>query len=95
MWWAGTNFDKTRHSIGNLNRDGLTTRADKTSGVCSDCSSAVSMRHRQGANYLWVDGHVKWFKRGGYDRAGDKVGANATVNGVNYYYWWRKGVTGK
>jgi prepilin-type processing-associated H-X9-DG protein len=36
--------------------------------------------HLGGANYLWVDGHVKWMTP-------DK--ANLTVNSVTNYYWLR------
>jgi prepilin-type processing-associated H-X9-DG protein len=51
-------------------------------------------RHSEGAIYAFSDGHSKWFKRG-KNVNGDAVGANATVNGVRYYYFWRNGVTGK
>lgn len=54
----------------------------------------VSRRHLEGANYAFADGHAKWFKRGPI-ASGDATGANATINGVRYYYFWRKGVTGK
>lgn len=62
-------------------------------------SSLVSNRHLQTINYLFADGHVKAFRRP--DRLQfnvvslDRSGANATLNGVSYYYFWRKGVTGK
>ncbi len=58
----------------------------------------VSRRHLEGANYAFADGHVKWFKRARVGSLGDsneQTGANATINGVRYYYWWRTGVNGK
>lgn len=54
----------------------------------------VTRRHSMGAIYAFADGHSKWYKRGA-NVNGDTVGANATVNGVRYYYFWRKGVAGK
>lgn len=36
--------------------------------------------HFEGANYLWVDGHVKWSRPSGVD---------ATVNGKQFYYWYK------
>lgn len=58
-----------------------------------DATVGVTQRHLQGANYLFADGHIKWFTH----RCDiyDQTGANATVNGVRYYYFWRKGVAGK
>ncbi len=54
----------------------------------------VTRRHNEGAVYAFVDGHAKWFKRG-KNVNGDVTGANATISGVRYYYFWRKGVNGK
>jgi prepilin-type processing-associated H-X9-DG protein len=53
--------------------------------------------HNGGANYLFADGHVKWFKRGDRNEEfnGGRTGAHATLNGVNYYYFWRSGVKNK
>lgn len=60
-------------------------------------SFLVTLRHFDGANYAFADGHVKWFKRqDAVPLTGtDATGANATINGVRYYYFWRKGVAGK
>ena len=55
----------------------------------------VSDRHLQGANYLFADGHVKWFPRPIENQYGDHAGANVTLNGVRFWYFWRKGVAGK
>jgi prepilin-type processing-associated H-X9-DG protein len=51
----------------------------------------------EGANYSFADGHVKWFPRKDvtWSESGEATGANATINSVRYYYFWRKGVTGK
>ncbi|MES2465033.1 MAG: DUF1559 domain-containing protein [Armatimonadota bacterium] len=57
-------------------------------------NNGVTRRHSEGAIYAFCDGHAKWFKRGN-NVNGDVTGANATVNGVRYYYFWRSGVTGK
>jgi prepilin-type N-terminal cleavage/methylation domain-containing protein/prepilin-type processing-associated H-X9-DG protein len=67
--------------------------ATPTGGDCVNCRLNTTIRHFEGANYLFVDGHVKWFKRS--RELGEAVGAHATINGVYYYYFWRKGVTGK
>lgn len=64
-----------------------------------DPAIAVTQRHNQGANYLFVDGHVKWYPRHNvsdiYADNDDATGANATINGVRYFLFWRKGVPGK
>ena len=57
-------------------------------------NNGVTRRHNEGAIYTFADGHVKWFKRGPLVNS-DLTGANATVNGVRYYYFWRKGVSNK
>lgn len=57
-------------------------------------NNGVTRRHSGGAIYSFADGHAKWFKRGN-NVNGDTVGANATINNVRYYYFWRNGVTGK
>lgn len=57
-------------------------------------NNGVTRRHSGGANYAFADGHSKWFKRGN-NVNGDTTGANATVGGVRYYYFWRNGVSGK
>lgn len=67
--------------------------AEPTRFYSEDATEGVTRRHFEGANYLFADGHVKWFKRG--KGIGDQTGANATINGVRYYYFWRKGVHGK
>ena len=54
---------------------------------------AVTQRHLQGANYLFVDGHVKWFPR--KSKPDDETGANATIGGIKEYYFYRQGVKGK
>lgn len=64
-----------------------------TTGYSVDATGTVSTRHFEGANYIFCDGHVKWFKRR-YANF-DATGANATRNGAFYYYWWRNGVNGK
>jgi prepilin-type processing-associated H-X9-DG protein len=59
----------------------------------------VSRYHHGGANALFSDGHVKWFVRAepktDERNPDDHIGANATINGVRYYYFWRTGVKGK
>jgi prepilin-type N-terminal cleavage/methylation domain-containing protein/prepilin-type processing-associated H-X9-DG protein len=67
--------------------------ATPTGGDCENCRLNITIRHFEGANYLFMDGHVKWFKRS--REPGEAVGAHATINGVYYYYFWRKGVPGK
>ncbi len=57
-------------------------------------TNGVTRRHNEGAIYAFADGHSKWFKRG-KNANGDATGANATINGVRYYYFWRRGVPGK
>jgi prepilin-type N-terminal cleavage/methylation domain-containing protein/prepilin-type processing-associated H-X9-DG protein len=57
-------------------------------------NNGVTRRHSGGAIYNFADGHAKWYKRGN-NTNGDVTGANATVGGVRYYYFWRNGVTGK
>jgi prepilin-type N-terminal cleavage/methylation domain-containing protein/prepilin-type processing-associated H-X9-DG protein len=81
--------------------------ATPTSGDCYDCNgtnnngandtngnNGVTRRHSGGSIYAFADGHSKWFKRGN-NVNGDTTGANATVGGVRYYYFWRNGVAGK
>lgn len=60
-------------------------------------TTEISLRHLQGANTLFADGHVKWFPRqfAASSMDSEATGANATLNGVRYYYFWRKGVAGK
>ncbi len=60
----------------------------------SNNTNGVTRRHNEGAIYAFCDGHSKWFKRGN-NVNGDTTGANATVGGVRYYYFWRNGVPGK
>jgi prepilin-type N-terminal cleavage/methylation domain-containing protein/prepilin-type processing-associated H-X9-DG protein len=76
-----------------LGRDEGGAGATPTSGNSQNASEWVTNRHLDGANYLFADGHTKWYKR--TVSAGDQTGANATVNGVRYYYFWRTGVTNK
>jgi prepilin-type N-terminal cleavage/methylation domain-containing protein/prepilin-type processing-associated H-X9-DG protein len=60
-----------------------------------DASEFVTNRHLETSNYLFADGHVKAFKRPNPKVLVDATGANANVNGVNYYYFYRRGVEGK
>ena len=71
--------------------------ATPSSGLSFFAGDFLSASHNGGANYLFADGHVKWFKRGNGNEElnGGRAGADITVNGVNYYYFWRSGVTGK
>jgi prepilin-type N-terminal cleavage/methylation domain-containing protein/prepilin-type processing-associated H-X9-DG protein len=67
-------------------------------GNSPDASSWVTNRHLDTAVYLFADGHVKSLKRPATLPAvgtPDQSGANATINGVQWFYWWRKGVPGK
>jgi prepilin-type N-terminal cleavage/methylation domain-containing protein/prepilin-type processing-associated H-X9-DG protein len=64
-------------------------------GDSGDASNFVANLHLETVNYLFVDGHVKAFKRPSPKVAGDRTGANATVNNIPYWYWWVNGVTGK
>lgn len=81
--------------------DNYTRRVSATTnnftGPNEDPSNLVTVRHLEGANYSFADGHVKWFPRkdAPYNENGEATGANATINGVRYYYFWRKGVVGK
>ena len=67
--------------------------AAPTGGNSDDANQRVTARHLDGAVYLFADGHTKWLKRGG--TTNDATGANATINNVRYYYFWRSGVNGK
>ena len=67
--------------------------ASPTGGNSSDANTGVTARHLDGANYLFADGHAKWFKRTVI--TGDATGANGTVNNIRYYYFWRSGVADK
>jgi prepilin-type N-terminal cleavage/methylation domain-containing protein/prepilin-type processing-associated H-X9-DG protein len=67
--------------------------ATPTGGDNVNARQNTTIRHFDGANCLFADGHVKWFKRS--MALGEAVGADATINGVYYYYFWRRGVTGK
>jgi prepilin-type N-terminal cleavage/methylation domain-containing protein/prepilin-type processing-associated H-X9-DG protein len=61
----------------------------------------VTNRHSGGANYAFADGHTKFMTRGSIAGANPLGasncnnnqpvlnGANARVNGVNYWYFWR------
>lgn len=75
--------------------------AAPTSGSSWATDKYVTRRHSGGANYLFADGHVKWFKRGEPSsdilslNSNDQIGANATIDGVRNYYFWRSGVRGK
>jgi prepilin-type N-terminal cleavage/methylation domain-containing protein/prepilin-type processing-associated H-X9-DG protein len=66
-----------------------------TTGDSEDSWRRVTNRHLDTANYLFVDGHVKALKRPNPKVDNDRTGANATLNGVNYWYWWTSGVPGK
>jgi prepilin-type N-terminal cleavage/methylation domain-containing protein/prepilin-type processing-associated H-X9-DG protein len=57
-----------------------------------DAINNVTVRHNEGAHYLFADGHVKRFAR---KRGQQGTGATATIRGVRYYYFWRSGVSGK
>jgi len=67
--------------------------ATPTAGDSVEADVLITLRHSDGANYLFGDGHVKWYAR--KRQPGDQTGAHATVNGVRYYYFWRTGVAGK
>jgi prepilin-type N-terminal cleavage/methylation domain-containing protein/prepilin-type processing-associated H-X9-DG protein len=69
--------------------------ATATSGTSGDTWNFVTNRHLDTANYLFVDGHVKSLKRPNPKASDDRTGANATLNGVSYWYWWASGVPGK
>ncbi|HEX8235498.1 MAG TPA: DUF1559 domain-containing protein [Abditibacteriaceae bacterium] len=69
--------------------------ATATGGTSEDTWQRVTNRHLDTANYLFVDGHVKAYKRPNPKADNDRTGANATVNGVAYWYWWSSGVPGK
>jgi prepilin-type processing-associated H-X9-DG protein len=69
--------------------------ATPTSGNAPDADQGVGNHHLDTAVYLFADGHVKALKRPSNPAAGDQTGANATLNGVRYYYWWRSGVANK
>jgi prepilin-type N-terminal cleavage/methylation domain-containing protein/prepilin-type processing-associated H-X9-DG protein len=85
----GENYDST------LDRGSATpTGGDSPDANGTHNLGGVTRRHSEGAVYLFADGHSKWFKRG-RNINGDTTGANATVNGVRYYYFWRKGVANK
>jgi prepilin-type N-terminal cleavage/methylation domain-containing protein/prepilin-type processing-associated H-X9-DG protein len=79
------------------NTDGHVDRgtATATTGTSGDTSDFVTNRHLDTANYLFVDGHVKAYKRPNPRASNDRTGANTTVNGVAYWYWWASGVPGK
>ncbi len=79
------------------NSDGHVDRgqATPTTGVSNDTWDLVTNRHLDTANYLFVDGHVKALKRPNPKANGDRTGANATLNNVQYWYWWASGVPGK
>jgi prepilin-type N-terminal cleavage/methylation domain-containing protein/prepilin-type processing-associated H-X9-DG protein len=85
----GANDPGGASSDGHVTADGATP----TGGDNVNARLNTTIRHFDGADYLFVDGHVKWFKRS--REPGESVGANATINGVHYYYFWRRGVTGK
>jgi prepilin-type N-terminal cleavage/methylation domain-containing protein/prepilin-type processing-associated H-X9-DG protein len=65
------------------------------SGFKPDCF--VADRHNGGANFAFADGHVKFFNRGVTAGIGtftcsprpNHSGANQTINGVAYYYYFR------
>lgn len=88
----GENFDPTI-DIGNATPTGGDS-FDANGTPNSSNNNGVTRRHTEGAIYAFCDGHSKWFKRG-KNVNGDTTGANATVNGVRYYYFWRSGVSGK
>ena len=88
----GQNFDPTI-DIGNATPTGGDS-FDANGTPNSSNNNGVTRRHNEGANYAFCDGHSKWFKRGPIAN-GDATGANATINGVRYYYFWRSGVTNK
>lgn len=72
--------------------------ATPSGGNSQDASSRVTNRHLDTAVFLFVDGHVKALKRPATLPAigtPNQDGANATINGVQWFYWWRKGVAGK
>jgi prepilin-type N-terminal cleavage/methylation domain-containing protein/prepilin-type processing-associated H-X9-DG protein len=68
--------------------------ADNLSSTSTDATAQTGNQHNDGANYLFCDGHVKHFRRQ-LTPPTEATGANATINGVRYYYFWRKGVPGK
>lgn len=88
----GQNFDPTI-DIGTATPTGGDS-FDANGTPNSSNNNGVTRRHTEGAIYAFCDGHSKWFKRG-KNANGDTTGANATVNGVRYYYFWRSGVAGK
>lgn len=75
-----------------LRRENATPSIADT-GVSRSATEWVSTRHLTGANYLFADGHVKWFPR--HQQPNDQSGANVTLNNVRFWYFWRKGVAGK
>jgi prepilin-type N-terminal cleavage/methylation domain-containing protein/prepilin-type processing-associated H-X9-DG protein len=80
--------------ITGIGRTGATPAGPSSQSASRD----VTRRHSVGANYLFADGHVKWFKRPEETEGmteNDQTGANATINGVRNYYFWRSGVQGK
>ncbi len=90
----GQNFDSTIDIGGATPTVGDSYDANGTSNGTNPTNNGVTRRHSEGAVYAFADGHAKWFKRG-KNVNGDTTGANATINGVRYYYFWRNGVSGK
>src|SRR5262249_30802603 len=71
-----------------------------SSGRAFKVDCFVTNRHSGGANYVFADGHTKFFTRGtiagnppGQANCNNNQpvlnGANARVNNVNYWYFWR------
>ncbi len=76
--------------------------ATPTGGDSVDANDGISNRHLQGANYLFGDGHTKWYPRppgSTISAPNDQTGVNESVTQggtpVRYYYFWRIGVPGK
>lgn len=90
----GQNYDPTLDRGTATPTGGDSYDANGTAGPGGNIGG-VTRRHSGGAIYAFADGHSKWYKRNERLVNGDTVGANATVNGVRYYYFWRKGVSGK
>ena len=69
--------------------------AATSSSMKADCFVAV--RHNDGANFAFADGHVKWFGRGNVAGVGttgcqprpNLTGPNQRINGLAYYYYFR------